>query len=123
MTTKLRSWWQQIKRYPFTIIVVFIWFFALFAFILTATIFGSDWTGIAGGVSKITTTHTPQGITTTTEYVPAKTLWDWLQFTTALGGVVFTVYGSAITVAAQIRMPSRLLCNGNGATNHFAGLK
>ena len=70
------SWWMKISQHPLVASVIMI---VLIALALAVYKFGWDWTGFNGGYSKVTTTNSPQGITTVKEQSSAKTLWDWLQ--------------------------------------------
>ena len=79
-----RSWWQQIKKRPIVyLVIVYIVFLVFFVFLFTYG-FQADWTGF-GGYYKVTTQTTVSDnakptTTTTKEYVPPKTLWDWMNF-------------------------------------------
>jgi len=82
MTAMPRPWWQENKRPLVTVGVVII--VLLIACALLIYIFGWDWTGFSGGVSKITISSTSKGTTTATELHPAKSLWDWLQLVSSI---------------------------------------
>jgi len=76
MGARFRSWWQQIKKYRVTILVVAIILVVAFAFIIVGYRF--DWTGFSGNSKS------------------GKTLWDWLQLliipaVLAVGGYVINL--------------------------------
>ena len=76
MGVRLRSWWQNIKKHPYiTGLVVLL---VLILFIISAYLFGWDWTGFSGGESKVTTTMITPETTVAIEQQSAKTFWDWL---------------------------------------------
>jgi uncharacterized protein YjbI with pentapeptide repeats len=81
MRARFRSWWQQIKQHRVAIGVVGIVLVVVVTLIIVGYLF--DWTGF-NGYNKVSTLHTISGpsrgtVTTTEEYQPGKTLWDWLQ--------------------------------------------
>jgi len=90
---RFRTWRQKNKRLVLITGVVFT--VVLIAFTLLVYIFGWNWTGFNGGYSKITTTITTHGAITTTEQLPTKTLWDWLQLLAALAIPVVVGFGAA----------------------------
>ncbi len=87
MGTKLSSWWQQIKQYRVTILVVTIILVVAIGLIIVGYRF--DWTGFNGNSKS------------------GKTLWDWLQLISALaiplvvgfGAVWFTTRQGKVAVA------------------------
>ncbi len=67
MRARLRSWWQQIKRYPVRTVLIGLFAIVIVLIILSILgyIFNWDWTGLVAESSE------PKQ--------HAKTLWDWLQ--------------------------------------------
>jgi hypothetical protein len=101
MVAMLRSWWQKIKKRP--IIAAGITVGLLAAFILAAYTFNWDWTGFISGVSKITTTSTPNGTTTAKELQPGKSLWDWLQLLGILAIPIVVGFGTVWFTTQQAK--------------------
>jgi flagellar basal body-associated protein FliL len=89
---RLRSWRLKIRVHWIAIGVVAIVLTMALALIIALVLLNG--TGF-GEYVKITTTSTLNGTTTTKDYQPGKTLWDWLQlliipFVLAAGGYLFT---------------------------------
>jgi len=71
------------KNRQLVVIAVFVSVIIVIAFVLAAYFFNWDWTGITG-YNQLSTARTIGGpssgaITTTTQYQPGKSFWDWLQ--------------------------------------------
>jgi uncharacterized protein YjbI with pentapeptide repeats len=88
--SRVHSWWQKIRpglgwlwqkmrQHPYIATGIIVIFIAVTAFVFLVHMFGWAWTGFNGGDSKTTTTSTTHGITTATEHLLTRTLWDWLQ--------------------------------------------
>jgi uncharacterized protein YjbI with pentapeptide repeats len=79
MEARLRSWWQQIKKYQAVIISSILG--VVIILIVAGYVFNWNWTGLSGYNNTIITTNftSSQKITLTEEYQPGKTLWDWFQ--------------------------------------------
>ena len=97
VTAKLRSWWQKYSLLINLLAMVACVLF--FVFILAIYLFGWDWTGFSG-YKEVTTTHIIKGtsagtITSTEEYLPGKTLWDWLQLIGVLAIPIVVGFGAA----------------------------
>ncbi len=92
MGARLRSWRQKNKRLILIGVAIIV---VLIAFASLVYIFGWNWTGFNGGYSKITTTRTTHGAITTTEQLPTKTFWDWIQLLAALAIPVVVGFGVA----------------------------
>jgi hypothetical protein len=73
MQARFRSWWKRIIITVATYAVIVIVFIATYQF-------GGDWTGFNSGYGKETITKTIHGNTIAIEKLPAKTLWDWMNF-------------------------------------------
>jgi hypothetical protein len=76
MGARFRSWWQQIKQYRVTILVITIVLIIVIALIIVGYSF--DWTGFNGNTKS------------------GKTLWDWMQLlfipvVLAIGGYLFSL--------------------------------
>ncbi len=96
MGARFRSWWQKIKRYRVTILVVAIVLVVVIALIIIGYWF--DWTGF-NGYNQVTITRTISGtnagtVTRTEVYQPGKALWDWLQLLGVLAIPVVVGFGA-----------------------------
>src|SRR5579859_2646989 len=107
MASKFGTWWQKIKQHPFIVVGIVIALLAIIAFTMAVHLFGWDWTGFTGGVSKTTVTSTPQGKTTATEMQPARSLWDWLGLLAALAIPVVVGLGAAWFTMKQAQVSDR----------------
>lgn len=78
--SKLHSWWEKVRHYWIAIGVITIVLAVVIALIITVVWFYG--TGF-NGYNKVSITRTISGpstgtVTSTEEYQPGKTLWDWL---------------------------------------------
>ena len=92
---------QKIRQHPVITAGILVAIVAVIAFTFGVHTFGWDWTGFTAGGSKVTITHTPNGTTTATELLPARTLWDWLGLLAALAIPVVVGLGAAWFTAQQ----------------------
>jgi uncharacterized protein YjbI with pentapeptide repeats len=97
-------WWQKNIRLIIIIVVVIIVVFIAFSFLVN--MFGWNWTGFNGGYSKITTTRTTHGVITTTEQMPTKTFWDWLNLFGVLAIPVVVGFGTVWFTTKQGQVSS-----------------
>lgn len=70
---------EQIKQHRVAATVLIALFVTFVLLVFLGYWFNLSWVGVNGGYSKITTSSTIHGITTTTEQPLTKTFWDWLQ--------------------------------------------
>lgn len=117
----LRHWRQKIKQHRLIIafiIVAGVLLTALIVVVILGYLLNWPGVGVNGGYSKITTTGTTKGITTTIEQPLTKTLWDWMQLL-----IVPLVLAIGVFWLNQIQKSSSRLSTSMGRCGGTGGLR
>jgi uncharacterized protein HemX len=94
MGTRLRSWWQNIRKHQLVAIIIALVMAATVLILVESLINGTGFNGHYTTSTTVIISGTPPAITRTETYQPGKTLWDWMQLliipiVLAIGGFWF----------------------------------